>query len=183
MVILLQSSVNPNRDLLSWDIDAHGLKIQGRGYLMFFVRIPGGVKAFRKNCRGGGGPYFGFYCIFINKCFEICLRGVLYLPSPIPPPVCIYELRGKFVLVLFTCKMRSWSCWVLALIRSIRFVFSNSRPLASWNLKHFFSLKTNLKSLTYFRFHFNLVSSKGHNHLLEIWLLKTGFFSIFQPDP
>jgi hypothetical protein len=34
----------------------------------------------------GGSPYFGFYCIFINKCFEICLRGVLYLPSPLPPP-------------------------------------------------------------------------------------------------
>jgi hypothetical protein len=23
-------------------IDAHGLKIQGRGYLMFFAKIPGG---------------------------------------------------------------------------------------------------------------------------------------------
>ena len=65
-------------------IDAHGLKIQGRGYLMFFAKIPRGVKAFRKNCLGGS-PYFGFYCIFINKCFEICLRGVLYLPSPLTP--------------------------------------------------------------------------------------------------
>jgi hypothetical protein len=30
-------------------IDAHGLKIQGRGYLMFFAKIPRGVKGFRKN--------------------------------------------------------------------------------------------------------------------------------------
>ncbi len=71
------------------------LKIQGRGYLMFFAKIPRGVKAFRKNCLVGS-PYFGFYCIFINKCFEKCLRGVSYLPSPLtptspPPPVCIYE--------------------------------------------------------------------------------------------
>ncbi len=70
------------------NIDAHGLKIQGRGYLKFFAKIPrGGVKAFKKNCLGGS-PFFGFYCIFINKCFEICLRGILYLPSP--PPVCIF---------------------------------------------------------------------------------------------
>ncbi len=81
-------------------IDAHGLKIQGRGNLMFFAKIPRGVKAFRKNSLGGGGPpYFGFYCIFINKCFEICLRGVLYLPSPLPlphPPPCVHLcVRGK----------------------------------------------------------------------------------------
>jgi hypothetical protein len=50
-----------------------------------------------------GSPYFGFYCIYINKRFEICLRGVLYLPSPLPhltPPVCIYEwLRAELRLV------------------------------------------------------------------------------------
>jgi hypothetical protein len=60
---------------------------------MFFAKSPRGVKGFRKNCLGGS-PYFGFYCIFNKKCFEICLRGVLYLPSPFPyltPPVCIYE--------------------------------------------------------------------------------------------
>jgi hypothetical protein len=54
---------------------------------MFFAKIPRGVKAFRKKLPGGS-PYFGFYYFFINKCFEICLKGVLYLPSP--PPVCIY---------------------------------------------------------------------------------------------
>ena len=61
-------------------IDAHGLKIQGRGYLMFFAKIPRGGQGFQEKLPGGGSPYFRFYCIFINKCFEICLRGVLYLP-------------------------------------------------------------------------------------------------------
>ncbi len=81
-------------------IDAHGLKIQGRGYLMFFAKIPKGVKAFRKNCLGGGSPYFGFYCIFINKCFEIRLRVVLYLPSPLPPspPPCVYLWLGSVMV-------------------------------------------------------------------------------------
>ncbi len=94
---------------LRTNIDAHGLKIQGRGYLMFFAKISRGVKAFRKNCLGGS-PYLGFYCIFINKYFKICLRGVLYLSSPLPPPhpppVCIYanKLCKLRTLVFF----RSW---------------------------------------------------------------------------
>ncbi len=80
-------------------IDAHGLTIQGRGYMMFFAKIPRGSRFSGKIAWGGGSPYFGFYCIFINKCFEICLRGVLYLPPPppphlTPPPVCIYVLNG-----------------------------------------------------------------------------------------
>ncbi len=50
-----------------------------------------GVKSFSKNAWGGGSPYFGFYCILIQQCFEI-------YPAPpppgstSPPPVCIYEL-------------------------------------------------------------------------------------------
>jgi hypothetical protein len=72
-------------------IDAHGLKIQGRGYLLFFAKIPrGGGQGFQEKLPGGGGsPYFGFYCIFINKSFEI-----LYLPSP--PPVCIHGAGVDF---------------------------------------------------------------------------------------
>ena len=64
---------------------------------------------FCQNPQGGGGsrlsgkiawgsPYFRFYCIFINKCFEICLRGVIYLPSPHLAPVCIYGYVKKTVL-------------------------------------------------------------------------------------
>ncbi len=49
---------------------------------MFFAKIRRGVKAFRQKLPVGGGgavsPDLGFYCVFINKCFEICLRGVLY---------------------------------------------------------------------------------------------------------
>jgi hypothetical protein len=45
-------------------IDAHGLKIQGRWYLMFFAKIPRGVKAFRKNCLGGP-PISGFIAFLL----------------------------------------------------------------------------------------------------------------------
>jgi hypothetical protein len=41
------------------------LKIQGRGYLMFFVKTPWGVKGFGKNCRGGGPPILGFIAFLL----------------------------------------------------------------------------------------------------------------------
>ncbi len=80
-----------------------GWKSRGGGTWCFLPKSLGGVKGFRKNCQGGS-PYFGFYCIFINQCFEICLRGVLHLPSPLPPtsppppppPVCIYVNETLF---------------------------------------------------------------------------------------
>jgi hypothetical protein len=53
----------------------------GEGVPDVFAKIPRGVKGFRKNCLGGS-PYCGFYCIFINKYFEICPTS--------PLPVCIY---------------------------------------------------------------------------------------------
>jgi hypothetical protein len=66
------------------------VEISGLGVTDVFAKIPWRVQAFRKNCHGS--PYFGFYCIFINKCFEIFLRGVLFLLSsfsllPNPPPL------------------------------------------------------------------------------------------------
>jgi hypothetical protein len=48
-------------------IDAQGWKIQGRGYLMFFAKIPREVKAFRKNCLEGGSPYFGFIAFLLTS--------------------------------------------------------------------------------------------------------------------
>ncbi len=39
-----------------------------------------GGQGFQEKCIGGS-PFLGFYCIFINKCFEICLEGsYIYLP-------------------------------------------------------------------------------------------------------
>jgi len=34
-------------------IDAHGLKIQGRGYLLFFAKIPRGGQGFQEKLPGG----------------------------------------------------------------------------------------------------------------------------------
>jgi hypothetical protein len=50
-------------------IDAHGLKIQGRGYLMFFAKIPRGVKGFRKNCLGGP-PISGFIAFLLTSALK-----------------------------------------------------------------------------------------------------------------
>jgi hypothetical protein len=52
------------------NIDAHGLKILGRGYLMFFAKIPRGVKGFRKNCLGGS-PYFGFIAFLLTSVLKV----------------------------------------------------------------------------------------------------------------
>jgi hypothetical protein len=72
------------------------LKIQGRGYLIFFAKIARGVKAFRKNCLG---PYFGFYCIFIKKCFEICLRWVIPTPPLYTPPLpCVHLWSAQTII-------------------------------------------------------------------------------------
>ncbi len=66
----------------------------GEGVPDVFCQNPQGGQGFQEKI-AWGVPYFGFYCIFINKWFEICLRGVLHLPSPLPPPVCIYENKGS----------------------------------------------------------------------------------------
>jgi hypothetical protein len=42
-------------------IDAHGLKIQGRGYLMFFAKIPRGKIAM------GGLPISGFNAFLLTS--------------------------------------------------------------------------------------------------------------------
>jgi hypothetical protein len=40
-----------------------------------------------------GVPLFRVYCVFINKCFEICLREVLYLVFTLPlTPLCAYMI-------------------------------------------------------------------------------------------
>jgi hypothetical protein len=59
-------------------IDTHRTKIQ-RGVANI---LPGGGES-----RLYGIPYFGFYCIFINKFFEILTSRVLFHPPPpLPPP-------------------------------------------------------------------------------------------------
>ncbi len=57
---------------------------------MFLTKFLGwGGQGFQEKLPvGGWSPFFGFYCIFINMCFEICLRGGYYIYPH--PPVCIY---------------------------------------------------------------------------------------------
>jgi hypothetical protein len=70
-------------------IDAHGLKIQGRGYLKFLPNFLGGSRVSDKIARGS--PYFGFIAFLLTSVLKFAW-GVLYLPSPSSSPlVCIYE--------------------------------------------------------------------------------------------
>jgi hypothetical protein len=68
------------------NIDAHGLKIQGRGYGMFLPKFLEGFKGFRKNCQGGT-PILRFIAFLLTSFLKI-LRGVLFHtpPPPLPPP-------------------------------------------------------------------------------------------------
>ncbi len=65
-------------------------KSSGGGTRCFLPKSLRGSRLSGKIAWGGSPYYFMFYCVFINKCFEICLRGVLYLPShhltPTSPP-------------------------------------------------------------------------------------------------
>ncbi len=61
-------------------MDAHGLKIQGRGYLMFFAKIPRGVKAFRKNCLGGP-PISGFIAFLLTSVLKFAWGGYCIYPQ------------------------------------------------------------------------------------------------------
>jgi hypothetical protein len=47
-------------------IDAHGLKIQGRGYLMFFAKIPRGGQGFQEKLPGGS-PYFRYIAFLLTS--------------------------------------------------------------------------------------------------------------------
>ena len=59
----------------------------GGGDWMFFKDFRGGGQGCFANSKGV--PFFGFYCIFINKFSEIFQRGVLFHTPPSPPP-CVH---------------------------------------------------------------------------------------------
>jgi hypothetical protein len=84
-------------------IDAHGLKIQGRGYLKLLPKSLGGcqVKVSGKGKIAQGSHYFGFYCIFINKSFEIFLGGAIFTLHfpPRPPPLSLRPVCSMFKAV------------------------------------------------------------------------------------
>jgi hypothetical protein len=86
---------------LAQSIDAHGLKIQGRGYRMFFAKIPRGVKAFRIKCLGGP-PISGFIAFLLTSVLKFA-SGEYYIyppPSPTSPP-CV-DLWPRVILIILT---------------------------------------------------------------------------------
>jgi hypothetical protein len=118
-------------------IDAHGLKIQGRGYLMFLPKFLGGVKAFRKNCLGGP-PILGFIAFLLTSFSKICPGGgAVSYPPPTPcvhlwPKSIKSWLFGQNVKRVnhfgFYCQSHPTACvhlWLLKVRTREKSIFSN----------------------------------------------------------
>jgi hypothetical protein len=84
-------------------IDAHGLKIRGGGVLEVFAKTPRGEgsRVLRKIARGGP-PILCFIAFLLTSFSKICLGESLFHtpPSPLPPPVCIYDVIIKCIVRL-----------------------------------------------------------------------------------
>jgi hypothetical protein len=91
-------------------IDAHGLKIQGKGYLMFLPKSLGGGGGSRLSGKiAGGSPYFGFYCILLTSFSKICLGVLFHPPSTLtPPPPCVLLWQEDR-----RCQIWSWKILVI----------------------------------------------------------------------
>jgi hypothetical protein len=66
----------------------------GEGVTVVFAKIPGGGGQGFQEKLPGGDLLFRVLLHFINKGYEICLGGVLYLPKPLTPlppqPPCVH---------------------------------------------------------------------------------------------
>ena len=80
-------------------------KLPGRFPILSFIAFLWVLHFYSKffeNLSWGPLPYLGIYCIFINKFFESLLEGaVLFPPSPLTPPVCIYEPKPFLRQLMF----------------------------------------------------------------------------------
>ena len=80
--------------------DAHGLKIQGSGYLMFFPKLlVEGLWCSEKLQVGSFSlfVFLHFYLVFL----KVFPRGSFFIPPRLTlPPLCIYESVGQWILSL-----------------------------------------------------------------------------------
>ncbi len=98
-------------------IDAHGLKIQGRGYLTYLHKIP--VKAFRKKCQGDS-PILGNIAFLLTSFFEnlpgVWVGGGGAVSSPLTP-VLIYGCHSVSVTI------RPFKCYLLCSCSIFRYCY------------------------------------------------------------
>jgi hypothetical protein len=93
-------------------IDAHGLKIQGRGYLMFFCQNPQGGSRVSGKIAWGGPPISGFIAFLLTSVLKFAWGGYYIYPPPSPPtspPLCASMYMGKIkndIDLKFMCP-----CW------------------------------------------------------------------------
>jgi hypothetical protein len=72
-------------------IDAHGLKIQGKGYGMFLPKFlgGGGSRVSGKIARVGL-PILRFIAFLLTSFSKICLGGCCFIPPSPPYPPCVH---------------------------------------------------------------------------------------------
>jgi hypothetical protein len=139
-----------------------------------FAKIPRGGLGFQEKLPRES-PYFGFYfyCIFINKCFEICLgTGVLYLPSPFPltPFVCITE--NVLRLIMYNWSNVSFNYFVLN--------FTPANDCCSFKTKEQRSCFTFGEIIFPNKSIISLFNATTPNHfLLLLWQALVGHFQLF----
>ncbi len=89
----------------------------GGGYLKKGSRLSGKIAY-------GGVPYFGFYCIFINKFFVICLGGLCW-PSPPPPRASMFLFYPCVVVKSASVREKTFMCKIIRFVASLKNSFSN----------------------------------------------------------
>jgi hypothetical protein len=89
-------------------IDAHGLKIQERGYLMFLPKSLVGVSRLSGKIAWRGTPILGFIAFLLTSFSKICLgeRVLFYPPPPGRPPLC----ASMFETINFVFRLEPFYC-------------------------------------------------------------------------
>ena len=115
-------------------------------------------QGFQKRFPWGGSPHFGLYCIFSNKCFEICLGGVLYLPSPFPP-----HPPPRVHLWLETLPLKTWTCQhVTFIIYVYRILIKSKQMIPNYINEKLINLK-----LSVFEIRFKLLNAFTISTLIQ----------------
>jgi hypothetical protein len=84
-------------------IDAHGLKIQGRGYLIFLPKsLVGGGSRLSGKIAWRGPPILDFIAFLLTSFSKICLgeRVLLFYPPPPAPLPCVHLCLKQSILFL-----------------------------------------------------------------------------------
>jgi hypothetical protein len=153
------------------NMDAHGLKIQGRGYLMFLPKSQGGSRLSGKIAKGV--PLFRvlFLLHFYKQVFWNLPGGPIFtLPFPLTPLVCITETI--FRLIMYNWSNVSFNYFVLN--------FPPANDCCSFKTKEQRSCFTFGEIIFPNKSIISLFNATTPNHfLLLLWQALVGHFQLF----